>query len=310
VALDTITEPFYMELGTWAPHNDAVAGDKPIPAGRHATASFSPTRNPSWDEADISDKPKWVRDTVPNLMTSAQRTFVDESDIESRRAMLAVDEMLYDIVRKLTTLGMIDRTIIIVVSDNGALTGEHRMTTQTLNNVKNVPYQPSIHSRAFIHYPAYSGRHNVIIIKTDDASRHHFDAMGWMLSKVTATNTALVGNIDIAPTICDLFDATPTRRPDGMSMVPLLDGRISPANFRSQLLFEYAALVDSSIVELPSLKGVVTADGRKFVRYEAHGGDPAETEYYDAAQVAADELVASQAFQPDLDAAITAMVAG
>lgn len=308
--LDTATEPFYLELNTWAPHGDASAGNKPIPAARHAAAAFTATHRASWNEADIADKPKWVRDQVAAQMTAAQQTWADEYDVESCRTLQAVDELLYDVVRKLTAKGWIDRTVIIVVADNGAMVGEHRLTLQTAGSVKNVPYQPSIHSRAFVHFPTFSGRHNVVILKLDDTARHHFGAMTYLTSQVTATNTALVGNVDIAPTICDVLDAVPTRRPDGMSWVPLLDGRISAANFREQLLFEYTALANSSVAELPPFKGVVTRSGEKAILYDPHGGDPAEEEYYSAAAVAADEMDAVLVAPAHLKAAVAAMVAG
>lgn len=311
--LGTTTEPFYVELASWAPHGDSAAANKPVPASRHAATAFSATHNPSWNEADVSDKPKWLRDTVPAQMTGAQQTYADEYDVASKRALLAVDEMLYDVVRQLTALGLIDRTVIIVCADNGAVVGEHRLTSQTANSVKNVPYQPSVHSRLFVHWPTSvptGGRPNVVVVKLDDTARHHFDAMTWMLSQVTATNAALVGNVDLCPTICDAARARPTIRPDGMSLAPLLDGRIAPAAFRDQLLIEYDTQDNSSVAEMPPWAGAVTADGRKYVRYEAFGGDPAETEFYDAAAVAADEMVASSSAQPDLDAAVAGMLTG
>ncbi len=309
--LDTVPrEPWYLDIGLWNPHGDADADNKPIPATRHAAASFSATHNASWNEADVTDKPKWVSDTVPSSMTSPQQTWADEYDVQTKRCLLSVDELLYDVIAKLTTLGLIDRTAIFICADNGAMIGEHRLTYQTAGSVKNMPYQPSVWSRLFAYIPAGVRRPNILMLKLDDTARHHFDAMTWLTSQVTTTNTALVGNIDLCPTICELAGARPSIRPDGMSLVPLLDGRISAANFRDQLLLEYDGLDDSSVSELPDWKGVIKADGRKYVRYAAKGGDPAEVEFYDSAAVAADEMVASNTTQADLESAITGMVQG
>ncbi len=311
--LSTTTEPFYMDLALWAPHGDATNDDKPVPASRHAALSFTATHNPSWNEADISDKPKWVRDSVPNLMTVGQQTYADEYDVAAKRTVQAVDELLFDVVRALTAAGRIDRTGFIVVADNGTMGGEHRMTSQTIDSVKNVPYQSSIAGRLFVHWPTdvpAGTRANWVIIKLDDTAPHVWDEMAYLQSQVTATNDALVGNIDICPTIVDPARARFTIRPDGMSLRPLLEGTIAPEDFRSQLFISYRALEDSSVTEMPSWDGVVTYDDRKYIRYLAHEGDPAETEYYDSSALAADELVASQTAQADLEAAVTSMLAG
>lgn len=316
--LATAVEPFYLEMASWAPHGDADNDNKPICAARHAAASFTPLRSEvgyvgSWNEADTADKPKWHRDTVPSVMTGPQQTYADEYEIEAKRTVQAVDELLYDVVRSLTASGRIDRTIVILVADNGTMGGEHRLTGQTANSVKNVPYEASIHNRMYVHWPSSvpaGGRPNIVWIKMDDTAPHYWDAMAYLQSAVTATNAALVGNIDHAPTLAEVGRAHLARRPDGMSYAPLLDGRVAAANFRDQLLIQYQALVDSSVAEMPTWRGVVKADGRKYIRYDAIGGDPAETEYYSSAAVAADELVASQAAQSDLEAAIDAMVAG
>ncbi|MES2970913.1 MAG: sulfatase-like hydrolase/transferase [Patescibacteria group bacterium] len=312
--LDTATEPFYLDLALWSPHSEASAGNLAVPATRHASIPFTPEHDPNWDEADIIDKPKWLRDTVPSQMTGSQQAYADDYQVAAWQAALGVDELLYDVVAKLTGLGMIDRTIIMLVADNGAMDGGHRLTFQTAGSVKNVPYEESAHSQLFVHYPAYSGRHNVIMIKMDDTAPRVFSEMPWLQSQITATNMALIGNIDIVPTICDAAKAKPTLRPDGMSLVPLLDGRVAPVNFRDQLLIEYDPAEGATIAELPTFAAVITASGTKYIRYSPHAGDPSEDEHYelsaDSAELinAVGTLTATQ--RSSLDARVESLKAG
>jgi len=308
------TEPFYLEVATWAPHGDGTNAEKPIPSARHAAAVFTATRDPSWNEADVTDKPKWLRDTVPNAMTTAQQTYADETDIEAKRTVLAVDELLYDLVRKLDDLGMTERTDVFICADNGANTGQHRLTLQTALSVKNVPYRASTHSRLFVHRGSdTTRRHNVIVVKLDDTGPHVFAAMTYLQSKITATNAALIGNVDLCPTICEITGARPTIRPDGMSILPLLTGAVSPANFRSHYLVEYDPADGASIAELPKFDALVSLT-EKYVRYSALGADPAEDEHYtlttDADELTNDVASLTAAQKASLNAKVAGMVAG
>ena len=81
-------------------------------------------------------------------------------------------------------------TIVIYLSDNGYLYGEHR------RNAKKLPYEEAVHVPMVIRYP------------------------GAVPTTAPFATDALVGNIDVAPTIADLvgFDW----KVDGRSLVPLL----------------------------------------------------------------------------------------
>jgi len=115
-------EPFFMWLGTQDPHEPAT------PADRYKNA-FSNTllpHSPSYDERDISDKPEWLRDNPPldaESIAKMQKLYRNRL-----RSLLAVDNMIGDLVKELRKAGELDNTYIIFTSDNGFHMGEHRMT--------------------------------------------------------------------------------------------------------------------------------------------------------------------------------------
>ncbi|MGI9253683.1 MAG: sulfatase-like hydrolase/transferase, partial [Thermomicrobiales bacterium] len=82
-------------------------------------------RTPAINEADVSDKPKWVQ-KLKRLGQPAQR----QSDLRYRdqyRTMLAVHEMVRDLIATLEHTGQLDNTWLFFTSDNGQFYGEHRL---------------------------------------------------------------------------------------------------------------------------------------------------------------------------------------
>ena len=80
--------PLFMHLSPYAPHKPAYY------PSRHATM-FSDTplpKPPSFNEADVSDKPKWVRDKP--LLTSTQVSNMTTLYRKRLRALQSVDEMV------------------------------------------------------------------------------------------------------------------------------------------------------------------------------------------------------------------------
>jgi arylsulfatase A-like enzyme len=123
--------PFFVY---WAPY--AGHGDLPqllaIPAVRHldSFADLPLWRPPSWNEMDVSDKPRWLK---------RQREFVDDptgsgvflpaiGDVIRQRqyeSLLSVDEQVGMILEQLSALGIDQDTMIVLTSDNGLGWGEH-----------------------------------------------------------------------------------------------------------------------------------------------------------------------------------------
>jgi arylsulfatase A-like enzyme len=188
--------PFFLWLSYFAPHygGPAELGDPtglkaPVPAPRHrgVFADEPLPAPPSFDEADMSDKPVALQRRPP-LTPEA----FDSAEIAYRRsleALLAVDEGVAAVVDALRRGGALDRTIIIFTSDNGYLRGEHRIALG-----KEHVYEPSVRVPLLMRGPGIP--------------------RGVRLRQPVA-------NIDLAPTIAAAAGATPRRHMDGRSLLPL-----------------------------------------------------------------------------------------
>jgi arylsulfatase A-like enzyme len=121
-------DPFFLYFSPTAPHRDA------IPAPRHegAFADLAPYRPPNFNEADVSDKPEWVRRRP--LLTQDEIARGDRLRIDMHETLLAVDEAVADLIA--ATDG--EPILIIYMSDQGYMFGEHRL------NGKNDAYEASI----------------------------------------------------------------------------------------------------------------------------------------------------------------------
>jgi len=194
------TGPLFLELATSAPHAPAI----PSPGDESSFASLSPARPPSFDEADVSEKPAWVRDLPP--LTPSQEAAIDAFRADQYRSLLGVDRALGRILDALERAGRLENTLIVFTSDNGILHGEHRWTK------KEAPYEEAIRVPLVMRW----------------------DAAGW------APGTELPGvlalNIDLAPTIAEAAGVAhpPT---DGRSLLPVLAGDRSST--RSDFLIEH-----------------------------------------------------------------------
>jgi N-acetylglucosamine-6-sulfatase len=184
-------QPFFLTVGPLAPHFEGLTTyPNPRPAPRHegAFANEPIPQTPAFNEGNVSDKPPDVRDQP--------RLGPDEIDrvtqaYRSRLAsLLAVDEMVGDIVTALSQAGELDDTVIIFTSDNGYLLGEHRLV-----DVKTYPYEESIRVPLIIRGPGIPAG----VVRSQP-----------------------VANIDLAPTILDYAAANPGLRLDGVSLHKLI----------------------------------------------------------------------------------------
>ncbi|MEK0084676.1 sulfatase [Benzoatithermus flavus] len=122
-------KPFFLYLALPAPHAPAV------PAPRHAGLfpNERAPRPPSFNEADVSDKPPFLR--RPPL-TAAGIAAIDRRRRDQLRSLQAVDEVVRSIVDTLARVEQLARTYIVFTSDNGLLMGQHRRAF-----VKDLPYE-------------------------------------------------------------------------------------------------------------------------------------------------------------------------
>ena len=113
--------PFFMYLSTNAPHTPAY-----VPQRHQGMFSDAPLpKPPSFDEADVSDKPAWVREK-PRL-TPGRVDYLRELYRKRLRSLQSVDEMVGSLVNVLRDTGELSNTYIVFTSDNGYHLGEHRL---------------------------------------------------------------------------------------------------------------------------------------------------------------------------------------
>jgi arylsulfatase A-like enzyme len=194
-------EPFAAYLAHWAPHEATVA------ATRH-TGLYSGvdwTTPPNFNEADISDKPTWLRNTWPTQRTPTKVADFKADRVNTWRTLRAVDESIEDIIDALKARGILDNTVLIFLSDNGVMFGEHRVES------KGVPYEENVCVDMMVRWPGATQR----------------------------VDHALVQNFDIAPTICDIAGTVMPYAPDGMSFRPVVEETIASEDFRSAQLIEW-----------------------------------------------------------------------
>jgi arylsulfatase A-like enzyme len=199
-------QPFFLYFTPLAPHLPRQ------PAPRHVGmfAGIAPWRPPSYDEADVSDKPTWVQNTA--ALDATSQADIDQLRVSQLEMLQAVDEAIggnavygiTGIIPTLRDLGVLDDTIIVYLSDNGYQWGEHRLQE------KNHPYEESIRIPFIVRYPK--------------------------LAPLPRTESRVVLNIDIAQTLLELAGAAATIPQDGRSLVRVLDD--TATSWRSDFLAE------------------------------------------------------------------------
>lgn len=194
-------EPFFLYLAPFAPHK--TDGLSVTMAPRHVDAfagvPYSPP--PSVGEADVRDKPRAVRRRARDHYAPEQLTEIREEQLE---ALLAVDEMVAEILDALEESGRLSDTIVLFTSDNGHTWGEHRWVG------KRMPYEESIRIPLVVRW----------------------DALG----QPARTDERAVLNVDFAPTLAAVAGAEAPRT-DGRSFLPLLTAE--PTRWRRSFVFEY-----------------------------------------------------------------------
>ena len=226
--------PFFAMYSPTSPH---LPADDP----RYEAMSVSAPRGPSFDQDTLTAKSPLYARREP--LTSAE---IHDADDRYRRMAHAVRSLDDGVGHILDSLGERARdTIVIYLSDNGFLFGEHRRFGKT------DAYEESVRVPMVVRYPALLG--------PDEAS----------------TSRALVMNIDIAPSIAEL--AGFPWHADGRSLVPVLDG--SARSIRSAVLIEHCQGASKGTPPCTGLsfyahqtragafRGVVTAR-YKYVRYD------------------------------------------
>ena len=181
--------PWMLWVGARAPHTPLLTD--PEYEGVEVPARISPGQV----EADLSDKPRFVRREVEEV----RRTLGDEFDfteisdqldfeVESRRELLSLDAMVAEVFATLERSGEADDTLAFFISDNGYLAGEHGGLAR-----KHLPYMEAIRVPLLMRWPGH--------VPEGLESRK------------------LVANIDLAPTVYDAAGIEPGYTVDGRSLL-------------------------------------------------------------------------------------------
>jgi N-acetylglucosamine-6-sulfatase len=162
-------------------------------------------RVPSVNEADMSDKPSWMRD-LP-LVNAAQVQAEYEGKLEE---LADLDSKGIDpILAALEATGQLSNTVIFFTSDNGYLHGEHR------ERHKDLPYWESSEVPFFVKGPG---------VKSGDPTTGR------------VKRTALVNHTDLMPTTCHIAGVPlSSLEVDGRSMLANL-GANSFSGWRKRML--------------------------------------------------------------------------
>ena len=215
-------DPFFVYVAPTVPHAPLQ-----LPP-RHKTAVVPTIPNsPSFNEADVSDKPAWVR--AQPLLTAKVQTSIAKQERARMRMLLAVDDLVADLVESLTARGELDNTVIMLMNDNGFMRGEHRLRT----------------GKGFVYWESMNA--GPLIVRGPGFSEG-------------VVNNALVGNVDLAPTIAAMAGATPAIVVDGQSFLPALD---DPSYFDDRVYLHFAGATSFGARAAPQPAG----DGLRTSRY-------------------------------------------
>jgi Sulfatase/Domain of unknown function (DUF4976) len=162
----------------------------PIPAPRDlGTFADEPlSRSPSFNEADVSDKPSDIR-AHPSL-NAVEVALVRYKYRCRLEALQHVDQGVARMIAALDQAGELEETLAIFVSDNGFLLGEHRIPMRKI-----YPYEESIRVPTLMRGPGVPAGARV---------------------------SSSASNADLAPTILDAAGVEPDRLVDGTSLFDLL----------------------------------------------------------------------------------------
>jgi N-acetylglucosamine-6-sulfatase len=194
-------KPFFAYVAPTAPHDPST----PAPRDAHTFDGVSGPRLPSFDEADVSDKPSWIRRL--SSLTSDQIAAIDERHERRVESLQTVDDLVEGVIKTLNDANVMSNTYIFFTSDNGFHHGEHRIPKQKWR-----PYEEDIHMPLAVRGPGIAAG---------------------------STTYKMALGTDFLPTFTDLAGVPRPAYVDGRSLRPMLHGSVT--TWRSAVLLEAAA---------------------------------------------------------------------
>jgi N-acetylglucosamine-6-sulfatase len=191
-------QPFFVYILPYTPHLPAV----PAPRHRGMFTDVELPWPPSFDEADVSDKPALIRSLT--RIDEGRVAYMQDHYQKRLRTLQAIDDMVESIISTLRETGQLENTYVIYTSDNGFHLGEHRLPLG-----KDTVYEEDIRVPMVMRGPGVPKRMRI---------------------------DALALNIDLAPTIAEIAGIATPDFVDGRSFLPLFDDRDQP--WRQSFLIE------------------------------------------------------------------------
>jgi N-acetylglucosamine-6-sulfatase len=201
---------------------------------------------------ELDDKPTWIKERlytwhgIYGPLFEWRKKFPDDrpeavKDFENMvhaywGTILSVDDSIGRLVDYLKSTGELERTVIVIMGDNGLLEGEHGMVD------KRTMHEPSIRIPIIARFPAL--------------------ARGKVVEQQVLT-------LDIAPSILELCGAPPIEKTDGRSWVKLARG--GDPEWRKSWLYEYN--YEKQFPYTPNIRGVRT-DEWAYMHYPHGDGSP------------------------------------
>jgi N-acetylglucosamine-6-sulfatase len=195
-------KPFMAAFNFYAPHYPA---EHPASLDELYQETGLPP-DPSFSEADVSDKPQWVQ--ALDQVDSTEREALTEYHRDRLRSVEYIDQAVDSIVRTVRGSGELKNTYIVFWGDNGYHLGQHRLQNH-MTGGKLSPYTHDVELPMYLRGPG---------IPAGTVSRK------------------MVSNVDVAPTFADMGGASVPGFVDGRSMLGLAKGE--PVEWRK---FAYSA---------------------------------------------------------------------
>lgn len=198
-------DPFVVYAWHLAPHYriSAEGGRGLPPAAPQDERLFLDERpaafdDPSFDEADVSDQPRYLRNLAP-----VSRADVLAENTARLQSLQAVDRAVGSLVATLADQGVLDETYIVFTSDNGYSLGEHRFVGKD--------------------------------VLTDEALQVPLLVRGPGVAE-GSTSDLPATLVDLPVTFAALTGVDPTWQVDGTSLAPTLHGEVQ--SFRDTTLIQ------------------------------------------------------------------------
>jgi arylsulfatase A-like enzyme len=193
-------KPFFLEISTFAPHLPYT----PAPRDAADFPGLQAPRPPDFNEANVSDKPAWLRGHP--LLTPTQISTIDTVYRERAQSVQAVDDLIAKLEARLQRDGVAGNTYIFFSSDNGYHMGDHRLMPGKLT-----AFETDIRVPLVVTGPGVLADRNV---------------------------ARVAENVDLYPTFVRLGGAGASPFADGKSLLPLLRGQPAPS-WRDVALVEH-----------------------------------------------------------------------